>query len=166
MAASHTASREAEMQRGAFHDAQIENVRLRDLLRIAGVNEQVVQSCVNQGINQAQQGGGDRTQRTLRPRMETEERRRSASARTSPYPDGGGVGRLNGETKSNLSRLSPTSLPSSHSPMGTQLLPMTTRMIQGPHIQHLNVFQPASPHRDDDACWGGFELPSNGAWRS
>jgi hypothetical protein len=156
------------MQQGAFRDAQIENVRLRDLLRIAGVNEQVVQSYVNQGINQVGAGGDSttRTMRTLRPRMETGERRRRSSARTSPYPDGGEVGRLSVERQAGSARLSPASLPSSRELMGSQVLPMTGHMLPGAHIQHFNVFQPASPQRDDDACWGGFELPSNGAWRA
>jgi hypothetical protein len=107
VAASHAACREAELQRGAFHDAQIENSRLRDLLRIAGVNDATVQSYVNQGINQAQ--SADSTHRTLRPRISTEHARQRSrdggheSARTSPYPEVSAMRRLNFEPDSNSS---------------------------------------------------------------
>lgn len=171
VAASHAACREAELQRGAFRDAQIENTRLRDLLRIAGVNDATVQSYVNQGISQAR--SADSTHRTLRPRISTEHARqrsrdgRDESARTSPYPDVSAMRRLHVEPDLNPSRISSTSLASNHSPQvsQSQVLPMVPQILQGAHIQHLNIFQPASPHRDDEACWGSFDPPSNTSWR-
>lgn len=159
------------MQREAFRDAQIENTRLRELLRVAGVNDAIVQSYVNQGISQSQ--SGDPTQRMLRPRMETGQEGRRGSgegreerARTSPYPDVSGMRRLNVEADSSFSRLLATSLPERRSPMVSQVLPMTPHILHDAHLQQINVFQPASPHRDDDSCWDGFELPSNAAWQA
>lgn len=156
------------MQRTAFRDAQIENARLRDLLRIAGVNEALIQSYVNQGINQAH--NADSTLRTLRPRLSTEQERqqsrdsRDESTRASPYSDVSAMGRLNVEPETHLSRISSTSLPSNHSPQTSQVLPMPPHMLQGAHMQNLSIFHPASPHRDDELVWGSFGLSSNASW--
>jgi hypothetical protein len=168
VAASHAACREAEMQRGAFRDAQVENARLRDLLRIAGVDEALIQSYVNQSLTQAHSAESS-THRALRPRISTEHERRQSrdgrdeNAQTSPYPDVSAMRRLNVDSTS--SHVSSTSLPSNHSPQVAQVLPMTPHMLQGAHLQQLSIFQPTSPHRDDESCWGSFGIPSNAPWR-
>ena len=172
VAASHAACREAEMQRGAFRDAQVENARLRDLLRIAGVDEALIQSYVNQGLTQAH-SADSLSHRALRPRISTEHERRQSrdgrdgSARTSPYPDVSAMRRLNVQVEhdSTSSHMSPTSLPSNHSPQVAQVLPMTPHMLQSAQLQHLSIFQPNSPHRDDESCWGSFGIQSNAPWR-
>lgn len=158
------------MQRGAFRDAQVENARLRDLLRIAGVDQALIQSYVNQGLNQAHSADSS-THRTLRPRISTEHERRQSrdgrdeSARTSPYPEVSAMRKLNVQHDSNSSRMSSASLPSNHSPQVAQVLPMTPHILQGTHLQHLSIFQPTSSHRDDESCWNSFGIPSNAPWR-
>ena len=151
------------MQRAAFRDAQIENTRLRDLLKIAGVNEALTQSYINQGINQAQ--NADSSHRTIRPRMPIhQEETRSGgtideSMRASPFSDISAMSRLNVEPEPIPAS---TRLSSNYSPQTFQPLPMTPQMLQqGSHMQHLSIFQPSSSLSDDLLCCGAFQVPSN-----
>lgn len=55
LAESQLACREADIQRTAFLDLQIENAKLRELLALADVNEQFIQQYVSQAVAQSRQ---------------------------------------------------------------------------------------------------------------
>jgi hypothetical protein len=84
---SHATNREAEILQAAFRDAQTENTRLRDLLKVAGVNEALIRLYVDQDINRS--STVDPGHRTIRPRiaMQREDIWRSERTRAVDYPE-------------------------------------------------------------------------------
>jgi hypothetical protein len=167
LASCHNTVREAEMQRAAFRDAQIENARLRSLLKVAGVDENLVQSYINQGISQAQ--NADPNHRTIRPRIpvhqdspRSERVREVSSTRASPFSENSAT--FDPEPTHPSFRLSSNSFPSNYSspgPLPLPLpLPMEPHMLQGPHMQHLSIFQGASLQAEDSSGYGVGPAPS------
>lgn len=80
--------RDADIQRAAFIELQIENTRLRELLSLAGVNDQFVEHYVSQAVAQASQfpQEANPTLRQLKPKIATMDATRmlsSASASSS-----------------------------------------------------------------------------------
>jgi hypothetical protein len=82
------------MQRNSFRDLQIENGRLRELLRVAGINEALTDSYVNQGI--VQSVDPSTSLRQIRPRIpiRPDDNRHSQPGNTSPYSDTSSLGRV------------------------------------------------------------------------
>jgi hypothetical protein len=163
LASCHNTVREAEMQRAAFRDSQIENARLRSLLKVAGVDENLVQSYVNQGISQAQ--NTDPNHRTIRPRIpvhqdspRSEKVREVSSTRASPFSENSAT--FEPESTHPSFHLSSSSFPSNYSSPGQLPLPMEPHMLQGPHMQHLSIFQGASLQSEDSSGYSVSQVPS------
>jgi hypothetical protein len=64
LADCHDVCREAELQRGALKELQIENARLRELLALAGVNTTFIDTYLNQGSEH-----NDPSLRQLKPKL-------------------------------------------------------------------------------------------------
>ena len=94
LAECHSTLREADLQRNAFRDLQIENGRLRELLRVAGINEALTDSYVNQAI--VQSTDPNTSLRQIRPRiaMQQQDTRQNPARNTSPYSDTSSLGRV------------------------------------------------------------------------
>lgn len=69
LAEAQLTCREADIQRAAFLELQIENAKLRELLTMAGVNDQFVTSFVSQAIAQSGQFPQDPALRQLKPKI-------------------------------------------------------------------------------------------------
>lgn len=169
LAACHNTVREAEMERAAFRDAQVENSRLRSLLKVAGVDENLVQSYVNQGISQAQ--NADPNHRAIRPRMPThqdgtrnEKMRDASSTRASPFSESSAT--FEPDPTQASFRLSMSCFPSNYSSPAPLPLPMEPSMLQGPHMQNLSIFQAAAHQPEDSSGYAACPVSSTSPYWS
>ncbi|KAK5072029.1 hypothetical protein LTR51_006513 [Lithohypha guttulata] len=85
--------READIQRAALIELQIENTRLRELLALAGINEQFVEHYVSQAVSQAANYPQETNPalRQLKPKIVTVDASRtlsSSSMQATPRPRG------------------------------------------------------------------------------
>lgn len=80
--------RDADIQRAAFIELQIENTRLRELLSLAGVNDQFVEHYVSQAVAQASQfpQEANPTLRQLKPKIATMDPTRVLSNASTSNP--------------------------------------------------------------------------------
>jgi hypothetical protein len=135
------------MQRTVYQDARIENKRLRDLLRIVGVDNALTQSHVKQGTPHAQHGISNRQRIRPRVRAQRTDERRVERMQSSPYPESLALNKLDVEPQENWSGFSSSSLPSKYPPHRSQMLPMPNQMLHNTRLHHF-VFQIASPQRE------------------
>lgn len=78
-------AREADLQRSAFIELQIENTRLRELLALAGVNEQFVDHYVSQAVSQvAYPQDNNPALRQLKPKIAPVDPGRTLSSSSLP----------------------------------------------------------------------------------
>lgn len=82
-------AREADLQRSAFIELQIENTRLRELLALAGVNEQFVDHYVSQAVSQAAHFPNESNPalRQLKPKITPVDPGRTLSSSSLPPPN-------------------------------------------------------------------------------
>jgi hypothetical protein len=103
LADSHATVRKAKMQRAPFRDVQIENARIRHLLKTAGVNEALIQLYINQGMNQAQTA--DHGHETIQPRIPIRiqrDKQQGENIRTSSCPESLTMSELDFEPNLNI----------------------------------------------------------------
>ena len=67
LAQCHSVCRDAALQKDAFHDLQVENARLRELLSLTGVSPALIQAYANQAA--APDHNGKMTLRLLKPKI-------------------------------------------------------------------------------------------------
>jgi hypothetical protein len=150
------------MQRTVLQDARIENTRLRDLLRIVGVDDVLTQSYIKQGTHQAQHAVT--SQRTIRPRLAVQriDERRVERKQSSPYPESLALNKLDLAPEANRSGFSSSSLPSEYPPRRSQMLPMPSHMLHDARPHH-STFRTASPQWDQ--TYSSADVLSNTVWQ-
>jgi len=83
----HVSCREAELQRSAFQELQTENARLRELLTLAGVSHELIDSFVHQNNSDSNhQPDPASSLRHLKPKISAMEPNKSQMAPANPIP--------------------------------------------------------------------------------
>lgn len=165
LAEAQLTCREADIQRASFLELQIENARLRELLTLAGVNDQFVTSYVSQALAQSGQfpQSNDPALRQLKPKINIPEIPRvlpttlaspiatTSAAVTAP---------IQAPRRSSMA-LMPTSstLPS----IGASTTTNTTAAT--PYLSTSFPVQPTQPHSQGQTPVQNNTRPSNYTWQ-